>query len=202
VTVNEPVGIGCNGTNSTYAGLSGYVQVIIRSRVNTFFGPIVGISQMSNCVEAIARSSSTYSGGSNPGGPGSNAIMALNPSEKAVTGTGSASININGGDLFVNSNNSGAITLTGSASINVLGGGNTYVVGRANYPGSQITPHEISGVAPQTDPLAAVAPPDISGCSAWTSVTAAANMTLSPGCYNKVKPPNGYTYRTYARLRD
>lgn len=55
VTVNNPPVAGCNGTNGPYPGNDEYIQVIIRSNVDTFFAPIVGIDQLHNCVEAIAR---------------------------------------------------------------------------------------------------------------------------------------------------
>jgi len=55
VMVNNPPVAGCNGTNGPYAGNDEYIQVIIHSTVNTFFAPIVGINQLNNCVEAIAK---------------------------------------------------------------------------------------------------------------------------------------------------
>jgi type II secretory pathway pseudopilin PulG len=55
VTVNNPPGAGCSGTSGPYAGNAEYIQVIIRTTVSTFFAPVVGITQLHNCVEAIAR---------------------------------------------------------------------------------------------------------------------------------------------------
>jgi Flp pilus assembly protein TadG len=55
VTVNNPPGAGCSGASGPYAGNAEYIQVIIRTTVSTFFAPVVGITQLHNCVEAIAR---------------------------------------------------------------------------------------------------------------------------------------------------
>ncbi|MEW6092637.1 MAG: pilus assembly protein TadG-related protein [Chloroflexota bacterium] len=55
VTVVNPPGVGCGDTPGPYAGNVEYVQVIIRSTVDLFFAPVIGIDQTHNCVEAIAR---------------------------------------------------------------------------------------------------------------------------------------------------
>ena len=186
VVVNNPPGAGCNGINGPYAGNSEYIQVIIHSTVDTFFGPVVNINQLHNCVEAIARASNSAGGG----GAGPNALMSLNPTKsQAVSGTGSSQINISGGDLFVNSNRSNAISLTGSARITLTGGGNTYVVGNVKYSGSsEITPPPITGVAPQSDPLASLVPPEKpAGTCTKIDLGGSSVLTISPGCYSKIK---------------
>jgi len=55
VTAVIPPSAGCNGKNGPYAGNTDYIQVIIHSTVDTFFVRILGIDQLHNCVEAIAK---------------------------------------------------------------------------------------------------------------------------------------------------
>ncbi len=106
VTVNNPPVAGCNGNNGPYAGNSEYYQVIIRSNVNTFFAPIVGISQTHNCVEAIAHVK-----------PGVYTSLALGSAIAAVSCTGkdtivasgSTEVTLIGSGAFSNSSNAEAL---------------------------------------------------------------------------------------------
>ncbi len=41
--------------NSPYVGNEEYIQVVVRTRLNTYFMPIVGIRDVGICVEAVAR---------------------------------------------------------------------------------------------------------------------------------------------------
>src|SRR5450759_4884502 len=100
VAVNHPPVASCNGSNGPYVGDVGYVQVIIHSNVNTFFGSIIGISQVHNCVEAIAKAKlgayTSFASG--------NAIAAMACHGKwTIKSTGNSnSVLINGG-VFSNS---------------------------------------------------------------------------------------------------
>ncbi len=103
VGINYPPGASCNGSNGPYAGDDGYVQVIIYSNVNTFFAPVIGINQMHNCVEAIAKATkATYT----PFALG-NAIAAMDCTTKNAlkVGGNSTTLTLNGGVLS-NSDNS------------------------------------------------------------------------------------------------
>jgi hypothetical protein len=58
VTVNNPPNASdCNPNDavSPYLGDDEYLQVIVRSTVDTYFGSIIGINETKICVEAIAR---------------------------------------------------------------------------------------------------------------------------------------------------
>lgn len=93
-----------------YAGLGDYVQVIITSRVDTYFARIIGINQTQNIVEAVALT--------REGGPLFNgaSIVSIDPSPNCSRGAGSgggsvdvsgrASITLDGGGLFINSSES------------------------------------------------------------------------------------------------
>jgi len=101
------------------------VQVIITSHLPTLFGRVIGIEQVTNTVQAVARvdpsvPTELYDG---------NAIVGLAPHEcKAVKYQGNANTTVTGGGLFVNSdcptaaffNNSSSAFLT-APSLTVVG---------------------------------------------------------------------------------
>jgi len=108
-----------------YAGSTDYVQVIITSHLETLFGRVIGIEQVTNTVQAVARvdpsvPSKLYDG---------NAVVGLAPHVcKAVKWQGNANTTITGGGIFVNSdcpdgaffNQSGSADLT-APSITAVG---------------------------------------------------------------------------------
>lgn len=119
VCVNNPPVAGCNETNGPYVGNLEYFQVIIRSNVDTYFAPIVGIDQVHNCVEAIARFKPSFTA------PlfGENAVVSLATSGCSLSLQGNTDITINITDMFSNAdfcNNSGSPSLT-SPYLTVVG---------------------------------------------------------------------------------
>jgi hypothetical protein len=108
-----------------YTGDTNYVQVIITSHLDTLFGRVIGIEQVTNTVEAVARVdpsvwTSLYDG---------HAIVGLSPHDcQAFKFQGNANTTITGGGLFVNSdcdsaaffNNSSSALLT-APSLTVVG---------------------------------------------------------------------------------
>jgi hypothetical protein len=146
VTVNNPPAAGCNGTNGPYAGNSQYIQVIIRSTVETFFGPVVGISQMRNCVEAIARAQ-----------PGIITKLAMGNSVAAVGCTGSNIIAASGstdvtlidGGVFSNSSTNPALYIQ---KISNLETPSVTSVGAASVPYGY-SPAPVTGVVQWPCPL-------------------------------------------------
>ena len=121
VEVNHPP-----NEESVYAGNTDYVQVVITSHLETLFGGVIGINQVTNTVQAVARvdpsvPSELYSG---------NAVVGLAPNAcQAVKWQGTADGEITGGGIFVNSdcdvsaffNNSSAAKLK-APSLTVVGG--------------------------------------------------------------------------------
>src|SRR5918993_4866026 len=84
-----------------YAGNDQYVQVIIESKVDTYFARVLGFNQTKNTVQAVALSQT--------GGPfyDGNLIVALNPnpctgSNGNIVLGGNSDINLTGGGLFLN----------------------------------------------------------------------------------------------------
>lgn len=108
-----------------YTGNTNYVQVIITSHLGTLFGRVIGIEQVTNTVNAVARvdpptQTELYDG---------HAVVGLAPYAcKAVTFQGNANSTLTGGGLFVNSdcdkaaffNNSSSASLT-APSLTVVG---------------------------------------------------------------------------------
>jgi hypothetical protein len=106
VTVVNPPGLDCKGNYGPYAGNDEYYQVLIRSTVDTWFGSVVGITQLHNCVEAIARVKPSQE---TPLALGA-AIAAMKCSDKdTVKSIGSSTVTLIGGGAFSNSNDPEAL---------------------------------------------------------------------------------------------
>lgn len=97
----------------TYDGNGNYIQVVIRSNVNTYFARIIGINQTQNTVHAVAYSKLSYSGPPFDG----NALVALVQTGNGFDAHGTPDWTITGGGIFVNSSSSNAATCGGSAGI-------------------------------------------------------------------------------------
>jgi len=98
VTVHNPPEASCDGTEGPYAGNTEYVQVIINATTDTYFAPVVGIDELSNCVEAITRAQPPtvvipFNG---------NAIVGLNPNGFSYDAWGNSEWYIHGGGVFSN----------------------------------------------------------------------------------------------------
>ena len=84
-----------------YAGKVEYVQVIITSHVNTYFARVIGVNETMNIVSAVSltkKGGPLYNGAS---------IVSLDPNPSCGNGSvkvsGSGTITLNGGGMFVNS---------------------------------------------------------------------------------------------------
>ncbi len=88
-----------------YAGNSSFVQVIIQTSRDTFFAKVVGVDQTHNRVEAVAKAKESVSGALY----GGNSIVSLKPTSDDCSGDfifgGSSDYVIDGGGIFVNSDN-------------------------------------------------------------------------------------------------
>jgi Flp pilus assembly protein TadG len=164
-----------------------YIQVTITSNVQTFFANVVGVSQVTNNVQAISRATV---GVTSPMWGGS-AVVGLNPSGcKAVTYQGSASVTLIGSGLYVNSNcptaaffnnsNSPGTTLTAPCLQAV--GGIQYAPGSLNVPAGCIQ----TGVPPYVYPT-------LPYPSCGSQVAVQTGNILSPGTWTGAFPPSGVT---------
>ncbi len=172
-----------------------YIQVVITSHVETFFGPVVGINSVTNEVEAVARvipptTETMYSG---------DAVVGLAPDGcDAVNIAGTAQLQTWGGGIFSNSlgtvnkpacglqfqGNSqtqthegsgginlaaGAFQITGNPSIQTHGEGTHYNLPQYPYPPANLPNPQCSGNATQS------------------------GSVMSPGNYTGTFPPAGVT---------
>jgi hypothetical protein len=170
-----------------------YIQVWVTSYVKTWFAPLVGVTQVTNRVDAVARAIE--------GGPrpiyGGQAIAAMNPTNcSSVTFQGGASLVLNGSGLYVNSschdnaffNNSNAGGLT-APCLYVVGGieANPSVI---NIPSSCTLEYQQPQPGPSLPEIECLGPASITGSGS--------EKTMKPGYWdgggNKDFPPTGVKY--------
>ncbi len=188
-----------------YAGNTEYVQVIITSHVSTYFSSIVGVSQLTNRVQAVARArppQALFNG---------NAIVGLAPTAcKAVEFQGNAQMNITGNGLFVNSNCSCNQTAaffnnSGSGTLNV-----PYIhsVGCVKYKPGAVNAGDIQvGVQPLPYPPSWL--PPIPACDyTWNNLVGTHSLSSGVHCVsgnfrinaNDVLSGNGVTIVVYGEV--
>lgn len=157
-----------------------YVQVQITSNVSTYFARVIGISQITNRVEAVAEVVPSVYDEMFYG----NAVVGLAPTDcHAVTYQGNADTNITGGGIFVMSscpdsaffNNSNAAQLT-APSLCAVGG--------IDYNPSAIN---IPSIETGCTPPPSIVEPNIS----CTGSAAQAGSSMSPGNWSGTFPPAG-----------
>jgi Flp pilus assembly protein TadG len=170
-----------------YSGNPEYVQTFITITTPTYFGRVVGIPDVTNRVEAVARARPPVI---NPMAFG-NAVVGLAPEEcKAVTYNGSSSVTLIGSGIFVNSNcaNSAFFNNSNSPGSNMTApclqsvGGITYNPGSLNIPSECLSTGASSWGYPPTNILM----PDPT-CSGTAHAT---GNTMSPGNWSGQFPPN------------
>jgi hypothetical protein len=170
-----------------YTGNVEYVQVIITTHLDTMFGRVVGIEQVANTVEAVARATPPIT---TPIAFGE-AIVSLAPHEcKAFKYQGNAGATVLGGGLFVNSdcpdsaffNNSSSAALT-APSLNSVGGV-TYKPGSLNIPTID------TGAQSMAYPPRDIVLPNIACSENATKV----GNTLTPGNWSGTFPPSGVEF--------
>ncbi len=112
--------------NAPYTGKSLYVQVIITSYVNTFFARVIGINRTRNIVQAIA-----IAGKGGVIGDGA-MIISYDPHPGCSSGGGSGggsvdvsghgTLDLTGGGIFVNSQETCGYSAPNCPTINITGG--------------------------------------------------------------------------------
>jgi len=124
-----------NGYYSTVANKDQYVQVIITSHVKTTFMRIFGIQQTDNLVSAVAY---VKEGGDLADGA---MIISYDPDPNCSTGgtggssvevSGSSTVNLNGGGIFMNSDEVCGFKIPNCADLNITGGAGLNTVGADN----------------------------------------------------------------------
>jgi hypothetical protein len=184
-----------------YNGFKNYVQVVIRSYVNTYFAKVLGINQSANTVHAVAQWQ--------PDGPtyGPEILKSLNPNPCTgdngnIVFGGNGNITLKGGGAYINSGGDGScgMELTGCGNLTVTGG-TLSSVGDGNInidPSSQHCTGNISAPAPTFNAEATLfspeMPPEPPECNAadvsnWGHWTNSGGVSyLEPGWYQEFPP--------------
>ena len=177
-----------------HAGDIEYIQIIIESRVNTYFARVVGRAQITNFVETTAR---TKSAEIKPLLNGA-AVASLAPTSNCFNKLsfwihGEATLDITGGGVFVNSNNPDcALKQQGNGSIRVSDGYTIDVVGNANIQKLHLfTPAITPGATSISYPPPFFFPKVGCGQDAEISLD---GTTMSPGAWGDEFPPPGVTH--------
>ena len=169
----------CSGTCNP----NDYLQVIIRTNVNTLFARVVGVNQLHNQVEAVALAK--FVPAHDLYGGASLVQLADTGCEQFQVG-GTGQLTLNGGGIFINSNCAGtafyehpcktdALTMNGGAWLQGVGGGNV-------CPGDPAVTHVSTQYAFLPDPLIATTPVECSQAPA-PSQKVKGVTTYFPGHY-------------------
>jgi Flp pilus assembly protein TadG len=190
VTVNVSPQTYQAGPNAGKVLPAGYAEVIIQSNVGRTFSNIFGSGNIPVKARAVARGRWVQ--------VGSQVISLNNTASSAVSVSGSASLNINGG-LLVNSSSSSAIDVTSSASLSastvtlnsggggILGNLLSAVLGLLGLGGGS-PPPPVTYAPPVADPLRSLPAPDPVQLNLPLQGTnlniAGGTRELYPGVYN------------------
>jgi hypothetical protein len=181
-----------------YAGNSEYIEVIITSHLDTYFGPVIGVPKVTNVARAVTQTKPAEYGEMF----GGYALVSLAPHSECGEGKRSsfwihneATISLTGGGIFVNSDNKDcAFIQIGSGSIKILDESPITVVG-----GAQIQKPKLITLSPvQTGAVPIAYPPAIQmpkvGCGTKTAtVDEFTGTTMSAGTWDgdETFPPEG-----------
>lgn len=179
--------------SGSHVGDLDYIQVIITSHVTTYFSRVIGRSSITNVVISTSRTKTAENTQLLDGA----ALIGLAPSsdcnnQKAFWIHGSATLDITGGGIFVNSNNETcALSQSGNGTIRVSNGFAIGVVGGASI---QKPPLITPGVAVGTAPVGYPPPffmPEIN-CEEEAAINED-GISMSPGSWQAEFPPEGVT---------
>lgn len=178
------------GDCGPYNGDPEYIEVVIRSYVNTTFARVIGITQLQNTVRAVAMSEES----STEELYGGDAIVALAKDEcNAIWFSGGARPNITGGGVFSNSELDCGLTIQGNTNIAIDESIDTvadlYTL-NGNPPLGGISGGIHGGADQQEYPPPDWMFPDIS-CGSTTAEVS--GNTMSPGNWTGAFPPSGVT---------
>lgn len=186
-----------------YIGNAEYIEVIITSRLQTYFANVIGIPYITNVATAVSQSKPAVLGEMFPG----YALVSLAPRSECEVISGrrrpafwihaEATINLEGGGLFVNSNNPNCAFISfGSGSVRVRDDSSRItVVGGADIQKPQlITPFPIQTGAPYIPYPPPYQLPKI-GCGTTDAVVDEITGTMTPGNWGEdIFPPEEVTY--------
>lgn len=185
-----------------YTGNSEYIEVIITSRLQTYFANVIGIPYITNVASAVSQSKPSVLGEMFPG----YALVSLAPRSECEVISGrrrpafwvhaEATINLEGGGLFVNSNNPNCAFISfGSGSVRVRDDSSRItVVGGADIQKPKlITPFPIQTGAPYIPYPPPYLMPKI-GCGTTIAEVDQITGNLKSGNWGEdIFPPEGVT---------
>ncbi len=156
--VSNTVELNTPPLSGPFVGNSEYIEVIVTSHLNTFFGPVVGVPQITSVAHAVSQSKPAEIGQMFDG----YALVSLAPHSKCDKRLSflireEATINLIGGGLFVNSDNPDCAFMSyGSGSVRIRDDSPFTVVGGALIQKTKlITPYPIqTGATPMSYPPA------------------------------------------------
>ena len=180
-----------------YGGNPEYIEVIITSHLKTYFGSVIGVPEITNRVAVVSQSKPAILGELFDG----YALVSLAPKSRCNDHRSfwihsEATINLEGGGLFVNSNNPECAFISfGSGSVRVRGTSPISVVGGAQVQKPQlITPFPMqTGVTPISYPPA-IQMPKV-GCGSKMAEVDELNGKITSGNWDEdIFPPEGVTF--------
>ena len=172
-----------------------YIQIIITSHIDTYFARIVGRSQITNVVQAVARTKGSEYKQLLSG----MAVVSLAPSsncgnQKSFWIHGNATLDISGGGVFINSNNETCALLQhGNGSLRVGDGYRIDVVGGASIQKPLLfTPGVVVGAVPVNYPPPFFMPEV--DCEGETAQVSEDGTSMTPGVWKDEFPPASVTH--------
>ncbi|MCC7118868.1 MAG: hypothetical protein IT310_10120 [Anaerolineales bacterium] len=201
VELNTPPISGPNANDSEY------IQVIITSKIPTYFGVVIGVPEITVSSQSVSQTKPAEFGPMFDG----YAIVSLAPTSKCEDEgkrsfwiTGEATISLTGGGLFVNSNNPDcAFIQQGSGSVRIVDDSPFSIVGGVRIQ----KPKLLTPYPPQTGAFPLTYPPPFQmpkiGCGKNEAEVSGGYIgpngkltgaTLSPGSWGEDFPPPGVTY--------
>lgn len=194
ITVNYPPAAGCNGQSGPYAGNDEYIQVLIRTKVSTYFGAIVGIRELNNCVEAIARARPATNGALFNG----MAVVTTHPTgQSSFLLNGGAHVRVRQSGIFVNSSHAQGLFLNGNSDIVMDTYGQTVSGTYGRNGNATVTPGIVQGsqIDFNANTFSFVPPiPTPPTCSGPGSQSQSGNtITFTPGTFNNITINSGQT---------
>jgi hypothetical protein len=201
IELNTPPVSGTNMDNPEY------IQVIITSKISTFFGGVIGIPEITVSSQAVSQTKPAEFGQMFDG----YALVSLAPASECDNEKkfsfwihGEATISLTGGGLFVNSSNPDcAFIQQGSGSVRIIDDSPISIVGGASIQKPQL----LTPFPPQTGAVPMSYPPPFQmpkvGCGSKGAEVSGGeidpsgkliNATLSSGAWDEDFPPEGVKY--------
>ena len=209
--VQNEVRVNLPPASGPYANNAQYIQVIITSRQDTYFGSIIGVRQITNTVEAVARAKPIEMAQIMNGF----AVISLAPhsnceNEKAFWAHGEATLELQGGGIWVNSDHpTCAFLQQGNGSVAFEDGSPFVIVGGATIFKPQLIKRQVNAVGYMQRGVGGIAIQPIVGavpvpypppfvmpkpsCGHEIASVKADGITMTPGYWSDDFPPKDVT---------